>query len=281
MADQPSTVKASFAASVLVGLLLAGVAAAQNARVERPPLVDRTSAPDLIVKASDVRIDPERPRPDEEVVFEVAVLNLGRSAARTRIVCELVSNDREADRVLARQEFEAEIDVNHSHVVRWTTRMPRRRNVRLVAEARAESGSEDANPDNNRAVVAVPHHTDTVPQASVTVRAPSLPDVTITGDDITVDPEAPSDRRTVRVTARVRNIGTADAANASASFYLYVDGRLTQRKHFKDFVPRDGSVELRWSFTMPRARRVLLSITVGAPNDSDNRNGWAEKWIRY
>jgi hypothetical protein len=268
---EPSRVCRPLAGGALAALLLSAAASAQHVTVEQP---------DLIIEASGVRISPQRPAVGEEVELAIRVRNVGAAGTRARIVCELVAFDRVEDRVVARKEFEAGIHAKRVHAVRWKVRMPRGRDVRLVAEASVVSGPGDADPENNRVVVAVSAPSRIVPEASVTVTAPALPDLTITSSDILVDPSPPSPGEEVTVTAVVRNIGRADATSARANFYLYVNGTLTTRQSVADSVSMGGFTGFVWRFRMPRARQVLLSVTTGAANDGNNSNGWAEKWIR-
>jgi hypothetical protein len=260
-----------FAASALGLVVLAGSAAAQQVRIEQP---------DLVIEAGRVRISPQRPAVGEEVELSIPVLNSGGAATRARIVCELIASDRVEDHVVARKEFEAGIHVRRSYVVRWKVRMPRGRDVRLVAEARVASGPGDLDSGNNRVVVAVSPPVRTVAEGHVTVTAPALPDLTITSGDILVDPSPPSPGEEVMVTAVVRNVGRADAARGRANFYLYVNGTLTTRGSVTASVSMGGFTGFVWRFRMPRARQVMVSVTAGAANDGNNTNGWAEKWIR-
>jgi hypothetical protein len=54
------------------------------------------------------------------------------------------------------------------------------------------------------------------------------------------------------VTAVVRNVGRADAARGTASFYLYVNGTLTTRGSVTDSVSMGGFTGFVWRFRMPR-----------------------------
>jgi hypothetical protein len=259
------------AATVCGAAALAATSTAQQVRIEQP---------DLLVRSSGVRVSPPQPAAGAHVDIAVRVANVGAAATRARVVCELLANDRVEDRVAARKELAVGIRPRAAEVIRWRVKMPPGRNVRLVVEARVEGGPDDADPTNNRTVVPLSPEPRTVDEGSVTVTPPSLADLTITRDDVLVHPGRPLPGDEVMVTAVVRNVGRADAAEAWAHFYLYVDGTLTTRGSVTDAVRTSGTTGFVWRFRMPRARQVLLSVTTGAPNDGNNTNGWAELWIR-
>jgi hypothetical protein len=262
--------------------LLAAFFAPTVAHADDPPRSSaRIEQPDLIVKASDISFRPAKPRPGDNVDFEVIVLNLGRTATRAVIRCELIAADRRDQRVAANREFRAGIRVNRSHVVRWRVRLPQGRRVQLSVVARVEAGAPDANESNNSALVTVAGVSDDTPaRASVTVTPPPFPDLTISDADITLQPRSPAAGQEVLVQAMVTNIGTVEATGGRVVFQLSVDGRPTDRHIVTSYLLVRIPTVFRYRFTMPRGREVLIRVTAAAENDSNTRNGQAEKRIR-
>ena len=275
--------KKSFHCRTQLGISLATMLLASTVAIAAGPqrATVRIEQPDLIVKASDISFRPSSPRADDNVDFDIVVLNLGRVATRARILCELIATDRSDERVTADKAFRAAIEANRSHVVHWRVKMPHARRIQLSVKATVESAAADANETNNQAVITVTGvSSDAPPEARVRVTPPSLPDLTVSRSDIAFEPANPRVGEDVRVSVLVHNIGPVDSTDARVNFYLHVDGRIVDSHVKRGFVPHHFNALFELRFRMPRGRQVFVTASVGDTNDGNRSNGIADRLIR-
>jgi hypothetical protein len=227
----------------------------------------RVPPPDIALSAADISFLPSSVKENDTLTFTIRVRNLGQGAGNgTRL--KLTLNKDGAQHEV--KEFVLNLAAGQVVNQTYAVRVPKARQLQLVAEV---SHPTDANAANQKATATV----NVAP--SVTIRNPGLPGLALATPDLSLgvgsvvaSPTSVRVGQSVRFTARVRNVGRAQAKSASLTIRVMVDGRLIRSQSFTIDVGGGATIERSLTVTVPAGRQVQCTASVSGGGDTNTRN---------